>query len=37
MKPIVTVGLDSRAESLSAARWAAREAQSRGAVLRILH
>ncbi|WP_405783435.1 universal stress protein [Streptomyces sp. NBC_00859] len=37
MKPIVTVGLDSRAESLSAARWAAREAQSRGATLRILH
>ncbi|WP_328323419.1 MULTISPECIES: universal stress protein [unclassified Streptomyces] len=37
MKPIVTVGLDSRAESLSTARWAAREAQSRGAVLRILH
>lgn len=37
MKPIVTVGLDSRAESLATARWAAREAQSRGAGLRILH
>ncbi|MFE2378174.1 universal stress protein [Streptomyces sp. NPDC059398] len=37
MKPIVTVGLDSRAESLSAVRWAAREAQSRGAALRVLH
>ncbi|MCX4552863.1 universal stress protein [Streptomyces sp. NBC_01387] len=37
MTPIVTVGLDSTSEALSAAHWAAQEAESRHATLRVLH
>ncbi|MFH9352260.1 universal stress protein [Kitasatospora sp. NPDC017646] len=37
MRPEITVGLDGSPESLSAARWAAREAQLRGLPVRLLH
>ncbi|MEV7681909.1 universal stress protein [Streptomyces sp. NPDC088341] len=37
MTPVVTVGLDGTPESLSAVRWAAREAELRQATLRLLH
>ncbi|MFG2139911.1 universal stress protein [Streptomyces sp. NPDC048650] len=37
MKDVITVGLDGTPESLSAARWAAREARLRAARLRLLH
>ncbi|GGK23318.1 stress-inducible protein [Streptomyces camponoticapitis] len=37
MNRVVTVGLDGTPESLSAARWAAREAQQRNATLRMTH
>ncbi|MFD5462178.1 universal stress protein [Kitasatospora sp. NPDC127059] len=37
MRSEITVGLDGSPESLSAARWAAREAQLRGLPVRLLH
>ncbi|MEU9117645.1 universal stress protein [Streptomyces sp. NPDC048483] len=37
MKDVITVGLDGTPESLSAVRWAAREARLRNARLRLLH
>ncbi|MFJ9902199.1 universal stress protein [Streptomyces sp. NPDC101152] len=37
MQPVVTVGLDGSPESLSAARWAADEAEKRKLTLRLLH
>lgn len=37
MRPEITVGLDGSPESLSAARWAAREARLRGLPVRLLH
>ncbi|MCM2579764.1 universal stress protein [Streptomyces meridianus] len=37
MEPAITVGLDGSEESLSAARWAAREAELRGLPLRLMH
>lgn len=37
MQPVVTVGLDGSPESLSAARWAAVEADKRRLALRLLH
>ncbi|MFI6117684.1 universal stress protein [Kitasatospora sp. NPDC051164] len=37
MQPEITVGLDGSPESLSAARWAAHEAQLRGLPVRLLH
>ncbi|MFF3754641.1 universal stress protein [Streptomyces sp. NPDC002018] len=37
MTAVVTVGLDGTPESLSAARWAAREAELRHATLRMTH
>lgn len=37
MQPVVTVGLDGSPESLSAARWAAEEAEKRKLTLRLLH
>ncbi|MGW7446609.1 universal stress protein [Kitasatospora sp. NPDC054795] len=37
MRSEITVGLDGSSESLSAARWAAREAQLRGLPVRLLH
>ncbi|MFF2642481.1 universal stress protein [Streptomyces niveus] len=37
MTRVVTVGLDGTPESLTAARWAAREARSRQATLRMTH
>ncbi|WP_431046063.1 universal stress protein [Streptomyces sp. P1-3] len=37
MEDVVTVGLDGSAESLAAARWAAREADRRRLTLRLLH
>ncbi|MEV7782465.1 universal stress protein [Kitasatospora sp. NPDC088351] len=37
MQPEITVGLDGSPESLSAARWAAQEAQLRGLPVRLLH
>ncbi|WP_037669845.1 universal stress protein [Streptomyces griseus] len=37
MQPIVTVGLDGSPESLTAARWAAEEAEKRKLTLRLLH
>ncbi|MFE7607036.1 universal stress protein [Streptomyces celluloflavus] len=37
MKRVITVGLDGTFESLSAAEWAAREAQLRHVRLRLLH
>ncbi|MET9849221.1 universal stress protein [Streptomyces ossamyceticus] len=37
MQPVVTVGLDGSPESLTAARWAADEAEKRKLTLRLLH
>ncbi|MFF7635095.1 universal stress protein [Kitasatospora sp. NPDC008050] len=37
MRPEITVGLDGSAESRSAARWAAHEAELRGLPVRLLH
>ncbi|WP_030558581.1 universal stress protein, partial [Kitasatospora aureofaciens] len=37
MRLEITVGLDGSAESLSAARWPAREAQLRGLPVRLVH
>lgn len=37
MTSAITVGVDGSAESLAAARWAAREAELRGMPLRIVH
>lgn len=37
MKDLITVGLDGTLQSLSAALWAAREAELRKARLRLLH
>ncbi|QHY95160.1 Universal stress protein [Streptomyces sp. S4.7] len=37
MNRVVTVGLDGTPESLTAARWAAREAELRGVTLRMMH